>query len=256
VKPATEPNGRRGASRLACLAVVASWVSACGSSSNTATSSSDASTDHAIQLTTVITMGAPFGDSGGSDGAADAPGISDSSLSPDGAPDDAAISDDSPSDSTWIGWPDSGDAAFTCGPYVAPPCNGAPCDLRTNTCCLTAQLQERCVPGHGMGTCNSNEAVIQCGTACDCPYGTVCCGSLYTLYSLVETTCQAVPPDGHCSPYPQTSTQASGQLCGQSGECVNGEGCIYQTCVLGVTLHVCGLQSQAPFNCAVVTPDN
>jgi hypothetical protein len=97
------------------------------------------------------------------------------------------------------------------------------------------------------GTCTSNEVKVGCLQACECGAGTVCCGVLNG--AIVDSECQAVPANGHCQPYPQTSTQASAQLCKVTSECIGGQSCISQTCVLGAKLNICGLQSQAPFNC-------
>ena len=123
---------------------------------------------------------------------------------------------------------------------------GKTCDRRYNTCCVNADFQTRCVAKPE--ACEPSEYGVACGQACECPGGQVCCGYYYELMQVVGASCQTVPPGGLCQPNPQTNTQASAQLCGTEGECTQGD-CINQTCVDGVTLSVCGLQSQAPFNC-------
>jgi hypothetical protein len=42
---------------------------------------------------------------------------------------------------------------------------------------------------------------------------------------------------------------ATARLCEQDEECKNGQRCIAQTCIFGAMFKLCGLQSQAPYNC-------
>jgi hypothetical protein len=145
---------------------------------------------------------------------------------------------------------DSGDGALppsTCVDYVAPTCGlGKTCDLRYNSCCVNANLEARCVAKPEK--CENSEDTVACTQACECPGSQVCCGYYYELMQVVGASCQAVAPGGLCQPNPQTNTQASAQLCGTQDECTQST-CINQTCVDGVTLSVCGLQSQEPFDC-------
>jgi len=158
-------------------------------------------------------------------------------------------SDGAPADSA-LATVDGGDGALppsTCVDYVAPPCGlGKTCDRRYNTCCVNANFQTRCVAKPD--PCEPSEYGVACGQSCECPGGQVCCGYYYEVMQVVGASCQTVAPGGLCEPNPQTNTQASAQLCGTEAECTQGD-CINQTCVDGVTLSVCGLQSQAPFNC-------
>jgi hypothetical protein len=159
----------------------------------------------------------------------------------DGAPADALASFDGSSD--------GGDGAVpsTCVDYVAPTCGfGSTCDLRYNTCCVNAQLQTRCIAKPE--PCEPSEDSVACTQACECPGGQVCCGFYYDLMQVVGSACQKVDQGNLCQPNPQTNTQASAQLCGTQEECTQSQ-CINQTCVDGVTLSVCGLQSQDPFDC-------
>jgi hypothetical protein len=135
-----------------------------------------------------------------------------------------------------------------CVNYVAPMCGTTPCDLRSNTCCISLTLETRCIAGVS-ASCKSTEAAVHCLQACECPDNGVCCGVDNTLVGFVESECQAVPAGGLCNPHPQTATQASEQLCKTDAECTNGQGCISQTCIDGAMLNICGLQSQDPFDC-------
>ncbi|HLK37472.1 MAG TPA: hypothetical protein VKU41_12020 [Polyangiaceae bacterium] len=255
-------------------------LSACGTSSSATKTDGAPPSDGGVQLVMIVTGGGgaptsassgqlmaptnPFGNSGsGSSGAAsgatdDASDMDSSSGAPSGASSGASSGDtsdattDAGDDSSLEGG-SSTDGPATCGPYVAPMCGTTPCDLRSNTCCVSLSLQTQCIKGAN-ATCPSNQATLHCSQACDCPSGTVCCGVENTIQGVVQTVCQNVPDGGFCSPHPQTSTQASGQLCKVSSECKNGEGCIYQSCVYGAMLYVCGLQSQSPFNCMPATP--
>ena len=141
------------------------------------------------------------------------------------------------------------DGSVDCTGYMPPTCGSAVCDLRSNTCCVTLAGAARCVPGAN-AKCMSNEVTGHCQYICDCATpGTVCCAVGNTVTQTLATECQAVPKGGHCSPYPQTSTTASAQLCALSAECRNSEQCLKQTCIYNTTLYICGLQTQDPFYC-------
>jgi len=254
-------NGRRPffaiAGALVALALPVGF--ACGSSPTSAApdasvdASADAGTGPGISVVQVVTQGGgadaagsnPFGGPAPTASSNDSappedggPASDDGGPTPDGASDGAS---DAPS----YGPPDA------CGGYAPVMCNGAPCDLRANTCCITFSLQERCLPGAN-ATCNSNEAAVHCSQACDCPTGESCCGVIDTLVGSVQTGCQFLSPSqsgGNCQPYPLTVSQASGQLCAESSECQNGQPCISQTCIYGAMLNICGLQSQSPYDC-------
>jgi hypothetical protein len=134
--------------------------------------------------------------------------------------------------------------------YTAPLCGAMPCDLRSNTCCVDFSLNARCIAGAN-GRCNSNEATLHCTQACECSNGNVCCGVENTILGVVQTQCQSIADGGLCNPHPQTTTQASAQICATTDECKNGMSCLKQSCVYGAMLSVCGLQSQDPFDCVV-----
>jgi hypothetical protein len=144
---------------------------------------------------------------------------------------------------------DGGDSGSECPAYVPRDCGSEKCDLRTHTCCVSVSLQTMCVPGTGSDACPSNQASVHCLDSCECPAGKVCCGVENTLIGAVYSECQAVPNPGYCSPYPQTSTEASAQFCSRDDECRNGQKCIAQTCEFGAMFNICGLQSQDPFQC-------
>jgi hypothetical protein len=184
----------------------------------------------------------PFGGSSGSGSADDSGSTNDS----------AAVSDDG----SMVDGPSSGDGSKgdsgACASYPPLVCGGGPCDLGSHTCCVTVQLAERCLAGTGAVCSPMKEASVHCSNACDCPTGQSCCGTIDLLSDSVQTTCQPLDPSvsgGNCPPYPATVSQASGQLCFVDSECQNGQACIYQTCVYGAQFHICGLQSQSPFNC-------
>ena len=183
-------------------------------------------------------FGQPLSDDGG-----------DGATSDDGAAasDDGGVtSDDGSSDGAGDDGPDA--AASTCVSYTPPACGTTPCDLRTHTCCVTFSLQARCLAGAN-AKCASNEASIHCQQACECSGGQVCCGVMNKIVGVVQSVCQSVPSGGLCVPNPQTVSQASAQLCTETAECQNGQPCVSQTCIYGANVKVCGLQSQAPFNC-------
>ena len=144
-----------------------------------------------------------------------------------------------------------------------PLCGTTPCDLRDNICCVSISLTPtgRCLSKADGGTCKGNEATVSClHQACDCTGGQVCCGvarGSTTFIPNVTSGCQAVPSGGNCQPYPDVTTEAgtiaSAQLCKQSAECENSQSCIAQTClppIVNAKLSMCGLQSQAPFDCS------
>jgi hypothetical protein len=62
-----------------------------------------------------------------------------------------------------------------------------------------------------------------------------------------------VAKGGNCTV--QSGYQATAQNCQQDDECMNGQKCIAQTCVLGSHFHFCGLQSEAPWNCTADPAD-
>jgi hypothetical protein len=238
-------------------------VSGCGGSeSPTAPAPTTAiPADATIPLVTVVTGGggAPTSSGGSSSGAVQNP-LGDLPM-PDGSSSGAssgsgsgAVSDDGSADSASL------DGATSDGPvienttphcpsdYVVSMCGKDPCDYRTSTCCVDIQLNTRCIPGN-KSRCNSNEASIHCLQACECDTGRVCCGVANTILGIVTSECQSIPDGGLCNPHPMTNTQSSEQLCGTDEECTAGQGCINQTCEYGVTLKLCGLQSQMPFDC-------
>ncbi len=146
---------------------------------------------------------------------------------------------------------------FTCGLYVAPNCGAGTdggllyCDLRSSTCCLTLTLEGRCVANDGGAACTKSEVTVGCSNACDCPSGQVCCGVENGIAA--TTSCQTVAPGGSC---PAPSGSSAAQFCTQDAECVNGAGCIAQTCTLGANLNICGLQGQPPFDCTLSNAGN
>jgi hypothetical protein len=157
-------------------------------------------------------------------------------VSPDGGPSDGAV--EAP-DNTMPDCP---------ADYAVPMCGTSPCDYRTSTCCVDVQAHTRCIPGN-KSRCNANEASIHCLQSCECGGGQVCCGVLNTILGEVTAECQSIPDGGLCNPHPPTNTQISEQLCGSDPECTAGQGCILQTCEYGVTVKICGLVSEAPFDC-------
>jgi hypothetical protein len=245
------------------------FVSGCGSSSSPsaapdAATPSPVPSDATVPLVMVVTGGGgaptssgsssgaiqnPFGDlpvpdSGSSSGASS----SSSSGSGSGAlSDDGSAYDSSSSDGSSLDGPDGN--GTTCVDYVTPLCGTSPCDYRYNTCCVSITYQARCIP-NTMQCDPKMEASIHCLQACECTGGRVCCGVANTILGVVTSECQSIPDGGLCNPHPQTNTQSSEQLCGTDAECKAGQGCIKQTCEYGVTLSMCGLQSQDPFDCA------
>jgi hypothetical protein len=269
--------GSRGLRALSWLAGVLlctapAFTSGCGSSSAQPPAQSNP-VDASITYTTVVTAGGgapnsgsssgsiginPFGDidsgSGSSSGSGDddsaAPGddgstgVADSGPTSDTGtpPGDAATDADAGPDA-------STPPANVCVNYVAPVCGSGPCDLRTHTCCITLSLTATCVAGTGASACPSNQASVHCLQSCECGGTKSCCGVENTLIGAVTAECQEVPNGGFCSPHPQTSTEASAQFCKTDAECKNGQACIAQTCEFGAMFNICGVQSQAPFDC-------
>jgi hypothetical protein len=142
-----------------------------------------------------------------------------------------------------------------CSTFSNSDCaTGVPCDLRSNTCCVTEALMPtgRCVSGT-TATCNSTEAAFHCRYSCDCLAGDSCCGLLNTSTFAGSAVCQAVADGNSCAP--TAPGQATAQLCQQDEECKNGKPCIAQTCVFGAKFHFCGLQSQMPYNCTADPTD-
>ena len=90
-------------------------------------------------------------------------------------------------------------------------------------------------------------AAFHCQQQSDCTSGRVCCGTVSMISA--QTQCQTVPDGGTCQPA-SSAAQGSAQLCKSDAECINGTGCIAQTCAGGAMLQLCGLQSATPFNCA------
>jgi len=215
--------------------------------------------DATVPLVMVITGGggAPTSSGSSSGGSQDPLGAlpdtgSSSGTTSSSGSGSGALSDDGSSDST------TSDGALSDAPdntvpvcpadYAVTMCGNSPCDYRANTCCINIQFQTRCIPGN-KSRCNSDEASIHCLQACECGAGLVCCGVANTVLGVITTECQSVPDGGLCNPHPETNTQVSEQLCATDEECTAGQGCILQTCEYGVTTAVCGLISQAPFNC-------
>jgi hypothetical protein len=201
--------------------------------------------DGKITLITAMTGGGgalvdsnPFGGSSGS---------AETSTSDDGPSE--ALSSSSGSDSGDGGEDVAFDGPAICANYVAPMCGSTPCDLRSNTCCVTPfPLSARCIPGANTA-CMNTEATFHCQYSCECPTGQVCCGIIDTLVGFGTASCQTVPAGGFCPPHPNTVSQAAAQLCKDSSECANGQPCISQTCIYSAMFQFCGLQSQSPYNC-------
>lgn len=238
-------------------------VSGCGSSGGSTAapaSSAQIPADATIPLIMVVTGGGGAPTSSGSSSGAivnpfgdlpDTGSSSGTSSSGSGSGGSGSVSDDGSSDSAS---PDGGvqgppNTTPDCpADYVPQMCGTAPCDYRSNTCCVNVQFQARCIPGN-KSKCNSDEASLHCLQACECGAGSVCCGVLNTILGEVTTECQSIPDGGLCNPHPATNTQISEQLCGTDAECTAGQGCIKQTCEYGVTTSICGLVSEAPFDC-------
>ncbi len=266
--PAGLSNGSKGLRLLIALLgtvvpLAPGLASGCGSSSSTAAPAptTQIPADATIPLVMVVTGGggAPTSSSSSSSSGAvqnplgDLP-VPDSGSSSGGTSSSGGGSGDLSDDgSTDSGSDDSGDGAAgppqnVCTDYVVPSCGALSCDLRTSTCCVNLSFQTRCLK-KPMQCDPKMEASLHCLQSCECPVGQVCCGVANTILGVITSECQSIPDGGLCNPHPQTNTQSSEQLCGTDAECTAGQGCIKQTCEYGVTLQICGLQSQDPFDC-------
>jgi hypothetical protein len=123
-----------------------------------------------------------------------------------------------------------------------PYCStSAPCDLKTNTCCVSTLGEGTCQSGHN-ANCGIG-AAFQCIEKSECPSGQLCCG-FQTDSSHGGSKCETVSV---CPP------QTSAQLCQTNGECAAGVQCIPQSCNVGAplpaNLTLCGLQSNSTYQC-------
>ncbi len=269
--PAGQSNGSNGSNGLRVLVasvgtalfILAAplWLAAlpagCGSSDDSSAappSKPPPPADATIPLVMVVTGGGggPSADGSSSSGGFSNPfgDLPDGSSSGGGPPDGSVALNDG-SNMADVELPDTGPPPPFCpATYVPIPCGANPgdtCDLRLNTCCVTLDLQETCVP---LSTqCNTMQASVHCENACDCSGGQVCCGVVNELVGVAQTVCQSVSDGGLCQPSPATNTQAAAQVCTVDAECKNGEPCIFQTCQFGAMFHLCGLQSGDPFDC-------
>jgi hypothetical protein len=127
------------------------------------------------------------------------------------------------------------------GGYVVRKCGSTPCDLRSNTCCLPADGgldASYCVSGVNT-SCGTDQATYHCLESDDCPTsGDLCCGT----YDLATLTAATVCQSGSC---------ASVQFCGSDSECQSAS-CIAQSCSGVSPLHLCGLQTEAPYKCTAL----
>lgn len=122
--------------------------------------------------------------------------------------------------------------------YVVNKCGSTPCDLRSKTCCLPSDGgldASYCVPGN-QTMCGANVVTYHCLSSPDCPTsGNVCCGTYDLAAKTAATVCQ---------------TSCTGpQFCKADSECHGGVTCVTQSCMGISPLHLCGLQTQAPYNC-------
>jgi len=99
-------------------------------------------------------------------------------------------------------------------------------------------------------------AAFSCLQQSDCTTaGQVCCGAADSTAQTAQTACKAVSSGASpCGASPSTAAYA--QICEQTSECKNAMQCIPQVCMVTISgipvnadLTMCGLQSQAPFNC-------
>jgi hypothetical protein len=196
-----------------------------GDADNTSSSGDDSSGSAASGATTIdddagsVSSGSSGGSSSGS--------------SPSGSSGASRSGSSGSSGSTTV----SGD-----GGYVVRKCGSTPCDLRSNTCCLPADgglNASYCVSGVST-SCGTDQATYHCLESDDCPTsGDLCCGT-YDLATLTAATvCQS---GGSC---------ASVQFCGSDSEC-SGTSCIAQSCSGVSPLHLCGLQTEAPYKCTAL----
>ncbi len=135
--------------------------------------------------------------------------------------------------STGSGDPDSG--------YVVRKCGAQPCDLRSNTCCLPVDggIDASYCVGGSTTSCGSQTATYHCLGTVDCPAsGNLCCGTYDLNAKTAATVCQ-------------TAACSTVQFCMTDGEC-QGTSCVAQSCMGVSPLHLCGLQSQAPFSCTAL----
>ncbi|MGO9833804.1 MAG: hypothetical protein ACLP1X_06285 [Polyangiaceae bacterium] len=190
------------------------------------------------------TTGSSSSGSGTSSGTSTSSSGSGSSASSSGSGTSSGIADSSP-------------PQFTDG--GTPLCNETPCDLQSNTCCVTQFITgSSCIEHSGSANqgCPANTAAFSCLQASDCTTaGQVCCGEADSTAQTAGTSCKTVAAGGSpCGA--SSSTAAYAQICTTTKECKNGMQCVAQVCAVvisGVTanahLTMCGLQTQAPFNC-------
>ena len=147
-------------------------------------------------------------------------------------------------------------AAFSCGgssgapakdagasdEYLVPLCGTIPCDYRSKTCCLFTDggveggAATSCIDGTS-ASCGSGVGTFHCSGVIECPTGKVCCG----VYDLTALTAGTSCLDAPCS--------SMGQFCRTTEECPSGKPCTPQTCGNATVLYLCGVLSQAPYNC-------
>ena len=256
--------GVRGASAhvalsAALLAAIATGVVSGCNSSDSAGPVADASTEGYV---TVVTAGGGDASNGDPFSGSSSGGVADTGASSSGSGGGSSSGPDAGTDGSTDGAPVD-DVVFSDAPYDAPSCNGTdPCDLRSNTCCLTNVQPSATNPSGIAGTCtagrtasccppsgNCMEATVHCGTASDCPLGLSCCGDIIVLLGQVEAKCRNVPQGGNCPYVPSTNSQIGVQLCKTDAECTNGQPCVRQTCAYGAMLSMCGVQNYDPLNC-------
>jgi|HubBroStandDraft_1064217.scaffolds.fasta_scaffold30428_2 hypothetical protein len=145
-----------------------------------------------------------------------------------------------------------------------PLCGSGPCDLTTHICCVSALAEGTCLAAGS--TCPESggypQAQFECLQASECPCGQVCCGIANDAQnsSSAGSSCQDISATGACSPVADAGAQSkagSAQLCQTDAECKNGTTCSWQVCNVQTpygaampNLTMCGLQSDAPFNCS------
>jgi hypothetical protein len=185
------------------------------------------------------------GGSSGTNGGSSSNGSS-SSMTSSSGPSSGGTSSGVPSDAA----ADVGGPMFT--DSGIPICGKAPCDLKTNTCCVSQFLMGMCIP-HSQ-SCPNLWAAFMCAQESDCANGQVCCGLADANAMTATTSCQTVANSSSC-PGTNTSTMAEAQVCQSDMECRNHQACLQQSCVISSTvtahLKMCGLQNRAPFNCSL-----
>ncbi len=87
-------------------------------------------------------------------------------------------------------------------------------------------------------------AAFNCGGSVDCPSGQVCCGEADQLSGSAQTVCA-----DSCPTMSSSSKQGQAQVCRGNAECQNHMDCLPQQCLGTANLNLCGLTSQAPFDC-------